>query len=93
MLHSTLNAALNPLNVWEIELYDTVGGLGLKLIRHIRKSPYHETDPDKADYFWIPNGGMPPQVVSAHVCVHGPPSLLCFLIHRGPATRLHLLDG
>ena len=36
------------------------GGIGHRLVEQIKLEGYHETDGDKADYFWIPGGGMYP---------------------------------
>ena len=32
--------------------------MGDMLVEQIKSGPFHETDPEKADYFWIPGGGM-----------------------------------
>ena len=39
-------------------LLSMVGGIGHRLVEQIKLRGYHETDGDKADYFWIPGGGQ-----------------------------------
>ena len=40
------------------EVLSTVGHMGDMLVEQIKSGPFHEPDPEKADYFWIPGGGM-----------------------------------
>ena len=42
------------------EVLSTVGNLGDRMVEQIKSGPFHELDPEKADYFWIPGGGHYP---------------------------------
>ena len=41
-------------------LLPKAGRVGLMLVEQIKLTGYHETDGEKADYFWIPGDGMYP---------------------------------
>ena len=57
--HSSISEPIRPrVYVYDFPTELNCGrGWGTWLSEEIRKSKYHEPDPDKADYFWIPGGG------------------------------------